>query len=177
MIVAIGLPRKTVRVVAYDSTWPTHYESEALLIRIALGVATFDLAQIGSTAVPGLEAKPIIDIMLAITSLRAPETIFTILARLGYEHRPYDDLSDRLFFAKTVDTLRTHNLSVCEMNSDFWHRRIRFRDCLRPNDELARLYGQLKRELAATHPSDRVAYTNGKKEFIANALESSRRVA
>ena len=61
MIVAVGLPRKTVRVVAYDSTWPTHYESEALLIRIALGVATFDLAQIGSTAVPGLEAKPIID--------------------------------------------------------------------------------------------------------------------
>ncbi|HWZ91183.1 MAG TPA: GrpB family protein, partial [Polyangiaceae bacterium] len=108
---AIGLQRKTVRVVGYDSTWPTLYQSEASLIRARLGFEVCNVAHIGSTAVPGLEAKPIIDIMLGVRSLRVPEALFAALSELGYEHRPYDDISDRLFFAKAVGALRTHNLS------------------------------------------------------------------
>ena len=167
----IGLERETAHLVAYDPTWPDFYESEARLIRAHLGVAARKLAHIGSTAVPGLEAKPIIDIMLAIPSLRAPKTVFVALARLGYEHRRFDDIPDRLFFGKHAGSSRTHNLSVCEVNLDFWQRHLLFRDCLRSNAELARSYGRLKRELAARHPTDLVAYTNGKSAFVAHALE------
>jgi GrpB-like predicted nucleotidyltransferase (UPF0157 family) len=167
----IGCERETAHVVAYDSRWPDFYESEASLIRSNLGVAAPDIAHIGSTAVPGLEAKPIIDIMLAIPCLRAPKTLFVALADLGYEHRPYDDIPDRLFFGKHAGSLRTHNLSVCEVNSDFWRRHMLFRDRLRSSAELSRSYGQLKSELAVRHPTDLVAYTNGKNAFVASALE------
>src|SRR5882672_7982058 len=97
---ALGLARETVRLVAYDARWPQLFESEAGLFCKRLGIAMADIAHIGSSAVPGLAAKPVLDLMLALPSLRAPASFYEGLVELGYEHRPLDTLEDRLFFTK-----------------------------------------------------------------------------
>ena len=99
--IAIGLERGKVFVVPYDPRWPVLFETEASLIREQLGGGEVcEAAHMGSTAVPGLAAKPVIDILLAIPSLRAPALLYEALALLDYDHRPLDPLPDRLFFAK-----------------------------------------------------------------------------
>lgn len=165
-----GLKHGTIRLVLYDSLWPALFEQEAALIRSRLEQSIGDIAHIGSTAVPGLAAKPIIDLMMAIPALRAPRQLFDALSEIGYEHRPLDTLAERLFFAKELGNLRTHNLSVCETNSPFWVSRLRFRDRLRSDQELARSYAELKQALAAQFPDDRLGYTNSKEQFIAAAI-------
>lgn len=131
MRAAIGLERGKVRLVAYDPGWPALFEAEAASIRGALGASVVALEHMGSTAVAGLIAKPVIDVLLAVWSLRAPRHVYTALERIGYDHRPLDPLGDRLFFAKDSELGRTHNLSVCTADSAFWIAHVKFRDRLR----------------------------------------------
>ena len=166
MSAPLGLSRKAVRLVAYDERWPQLFEVEVNVLRKNLGTEILDVAHIGSTAIPGLDAKPVLDLMLALPSLRAPASLFTTLCELGHEHRPRDTVADRLFFAKGPAECRTHNLSACERGSRFWRVHIQFRDRLRPDPSAARAYVELKRELARRFPIDRLAYTNGKEAFV-----------
>jgi GrpB-like predicted nucleotidyltransferase (UPF0157 family) len=166
----IGLARGEVSLASYDPRWPLLFEQEASLIRATLGTEAAHVEHIGSTAVPGLVAKPVIDIMLAIPHLRAPASFYERLSALDYDHRPIDPLPERLFFAKDTDLGRTHNLSVCEAGSRFWVDHLRFRDRLRVDADLASAYVALKRTLAARFPADRIAYTDGKDRFVADAL-------
>jgi GrpB-like predicted nucleotidyltransferase (UPF0157 family) len=170
MVEAIGLERGTVRIIPYDARWPDLFEHEAALIRGLLGANVCELVHIGSTAVPGLAAKPVIDLMLATGSLRAPLSLYENLHRLGYDHRPLDTVPDRLFFAKDCEAGRTHNLSVCEADSGFWSAHLCFRDRLRTDNQLARTYVTLKYELATRYPDDRLGYTDAKDEFVARVL-------
>jgi GrpB-like predicted nucleotidyltransferase (UPF0157 family) len=168
---AIGLERKRVRLVQYDARWPELFAAEEALIRRVLHGVRCDIEHIGSTAVPGLDAKPVLDVMLGLASLRAPMAVLTALANAGgYDHRRDDPLPDRLFFAKESHDLRTHNLSVCALGSRFWTDHLRFRDALRADAELRRAYSSLKHALAARYPNDRIAYTDGKNAFVASAL-------
>ena len=171
--IAIGLERGKVLVVPYDPRWPVLFEQEASLIRDRLGAVACEVAHMGSTAVPGLAAKPVLDILLAIPSLRAPALLHEALALLDYDHRPLDPLPDRLFFAKDSAFGRTHNLSVCEPGSKFWSAHLQFRDCLRADPALAQAYATLKHELAGRFPNDRIGYTDAKDTFVANALAAS----
>jgi GrpB-like predicted nucleotidyltransferase (UPF0157 family)/GNAT superfamily N-acetyltransferase len=166
---AVGLAAGTVRLAPYDPRWGALFEAEASMLRRALPGCS--VAHIGSTAVPGLEAKPVIDVMLGMPPLRTLAVLHDALCGLGYVHRPDDTLRGRLFFTKSSGRLRTCNLSVCETNSPFWDAHVRFRDRLRSDPELARSYGNLKRMLASRHPGDRIAYTDGKDDFVAAALE------
>jgi GrpB-like predicted nucleotidyltransferase (UPF0157 family) len=166
----IGLPRGTVRLVPYDPCWPALFQEEAARIRRRVGRDMLDVVHVGSTAVPGLAAKPIIDLMLAVRSLRAPRTLFETLEQLGYEHRPSDTIPDRLYFIRESGALRTHHLHVCELDSTFWISHLRFRDRLRSEPQLDRGYAELKRTLAAQYPNDRLAYTDAKDHFVAQAL-------
>ena len=166
----LGLTHKTVLLVPYDAQWPALFEREANLIREHVKPDIREIVHIGSTAIPGLDAKPIIDLMAGIADLRAPWSLFVRLADLGYEHRPLDTVSDRHFFAKDTHGLRTHNLSVCVWGSPFWASHLKFRDRLRSDELVAKAYAKLKRELANRFPDDRVAYTNAKDHFIVNAL-------
>jgi GrpB-like predicted nucleotidyltransferase (UPF0157 family) len=166
----LGLARKTVQLVSYDTQWPALFEREAALIRDHLGPDVLAIVHVGSTAVPGLDAKPIIDLMAGVSDLRVSWSCFARLAGLGYEHRPLDTVPDRLFFAKDAGDLRTHNLSVCVTESPFWRSHVRFRDRLRSEHGLAMAYLKLKRALAHKFPDDRVAYTDAKDQFIAAAI-------
>jgi GrpB-like predicted nucleotidyltransferase (UPF0157 family) len=170
MAEALGLQQKAVRLVPHDERWASLFAEEAARFLAKIGSGPETLVHIGSTAVSGLEAKPVLDLMLAIPSLRAPRSFYEAVEELGYEHRPKDTLEDRLFFVQEAAGLRTHHLSVCETGSRFWIEHVKFRDLLRTDRTLAAAYLKLKRELAARYPDDRLMYTNGKDDFIRKAL-------
>jgi GrpB-like predicted nucleotidyltransferase (UPF0157 family) len=128
---------------------------------------------IGSTAIPGLDAKPINDIMAGVASLDVSKEFIADLQGIRYQHRNSDTVPGRLFFAKGPASDRTHNLSVCETGSTFWVGRIAFRDALRNNPEWAREYGTLKRRLAQRYPHNRLAYTQAKEPFIVSAMANN----
>ncbi|WP_232820527.1 GrpB family protein, partial [Halorussus litoreus] len=129
-----------------------------------------DFEHVGSTAVDGLPAKPIVDMIAVVTELDDAVELVPVLEDHGYEYRPNDAVADRLFFAKGPRTNRTHYLSLCERDSDCYREQVAFRDYLRANPEVAAEYGQLKRELAETYPDDRASYTEAKGEFVERVL-------
>jgi len=169
--VPLGLAHGSVELVAYDDRWPALFESEAALLRVGLEGQIGRIAHMGSTAIAGMDAKPILDLMAEAASLRAPTLLYWSLARYGYVLEPDDDVPDRLFFVKTVDgTPVTHHLSVCEVQSQFWYSHLEFRDRLRADRKVAADYLALKRRLCSEHPDDRLAYTQAKASFIRSIL-------
>jgi GrpB-like predicted nucleotidyltransferase (UPF0157 family) len=166
----LGLARGYVHLVPHDPRWDVLFDLAAAELSSYLDLPRAAIEHIGSTAVPDLAAKPVLDILVAVPSLLLPRSLFVDLERMGYQHRATDTVPERLFFAKGEENCRTHNLSVCETDSAFWRDRIRFRDLLRADPELRTRYATLKRELATRFPYDRFTYTEAKGEFIAGAL-------
>lgn len=167
---AFGLARREVRLAPHDPRWAEGYRREAERLRQALGAHALELAHIGSTAVPGLPAKPLLDIMVAITSLDERDKVIPLLERSGYELRPHDTLLERLFFIAGAPEVRRVNLSLVERDSTFWRDHLAFRDILRAHPDVAAAYARLKAGLAERYPDDRLAYTAAKGEFVANVL-------
>src|SRR5215207_8416552 len=98
--VRLGLPADAVELVAYDDRWPALYESEAALLRTALAGQIGSVAHVGSTSILGMHAKPVIDLMVSVASLRAPSLLYWALGRYGYDLQADDPVIDRLFFIK-----------------------------------------------------------------------------
>lgn len=169
-LAAFGLARHEVRLVPHDPRWAEAYRREAERLRQALGVHALEIAHIGSTAVPGLAAKPLLDIMVAITSLEERGAVIPLLENAGYEFRPHDTLPERLFFIAGVPEARRVNLSLAKLGSAFWRDHLAFRDILRARPEVAAAYARLKADLAQQYPGDRLAYTAAKGEFITGVL-------
>ena len=169
----IGLSQDKVLVVPYDGRWRDAFQAEADRLREVFGEALVEHA--GSTAVPGLDAKPIIDLMVAVESLETAEGFCPALAELGYEYRPEDDVPGRLFFARGPREWRTHHLSLAERDGEFWRVQLVFRDWLRAHPETAEAYRALKRELAEQFPDDRPSYTAAKSEFVLKILAQADR--
>ena len=156
-------PNDTIHLVEYNSNWPALYEQERAFIAAALGEITAEIHHIGSTAVPGLSAKPIIDIMVAVTQLTSPEDYGRKLQPLGYEYHDSEE-AGRIFFRKGMP--RTHHVHIVECGSWTLRRHLLFRDYLRAHPQAMQQYAQLKQELAIRFESDREAYTQAKTEFI-----------
>jgi GrpB-like predicted nucleotidyltransferase (UPF0157 family) len=157
----------TPRLVDYDSRWPALFAEEAARVIAVLGFRCAAIEHIGSTAVVGLPAKPVIDLLVA---LRGPLTSrdSSALRHLGYTHlRARRD--GRLVFRKGAP--RTHSLHVSELGSDGWRAALLFRDYLRARPEEAARYGWLKLELARVRNSG--AYSAGKATFIVAALRQA----
>ncbi len=162
---------RDVVVVDYDSSWPARYERERAGIVEALGDVMEGVAAIehvGSTAVPGLAGKPIIDIMVGIRELAGGERCVQPLEALEYEYRGDAGIPGRYYFRK--GNPRSHHLHMVEHRSEFWQRHILFRDLLRERPAVAREYAALKKELAVRYRTDRLAYTEAKTPFIESAL-------
>lgn len=166
----------SVRLVDYDPQWPLLYEEEGASILSVIGDFIIDIQHIGSTAVPGLGAKPIIDILVAIRQLAFVEKCVQPLQTIGYEYRGEYGIPGRHFFRKPPGDpgARTHHLHMVERESDFWERHILFRDFLRVHPEEAQRYDELKRELVAKFASDRDAYTEAKTLFIESVVNQAR---
>ncbi len=166
----IGLRRGTVRLVPYSPEWKSLFAEEERVLRASIGTCVMDIQHVGSTAVPGLEAKPIIDIAVAVRRLEDAEKCIEPLECLGYEYRPDEEHPRRFVFAKGDPSKRTHYLHMVEWNSDSWKRLLRFRDYLCQHKKAAREYASLKRELARKSRGNRDLYTPGKAEFIESVL-------
>jgi len=167
-------------IVAYDPAWPLRFQQERDLILGTCGTDAFvRIEHIGSTAVPGLGAKPIVDIMPGLRSLADAPRLTPLLETIGYEYVPTleSDLPERRFFRKDVAGERAFHLHIVETTSGFWERHVLFRDYLRAHPEAAAAYERLKRRLAAEYGSDRVGYTDAKTEFIRSIEEAAREEA
>jgi GrpB-like predicted nucleotidyltransferase (UPF0157 family) len=168
---ALGLARRTVRLVRYDPRWPALYREERERLQRCLG--PLPLEHVGSTAVPGLDAKPILDLMLGVEGESARAQTIEPLRRAGYTHGDSDVIPGRLYFRRDDEAaLRTHQLSVCAFGGSFWCAHLAFRDALRADAALAAAYLRLKLDLAQRFPTDRIAYSEAKSDFVAAVLRA-----
>jgi GrpB-like predicted nucleotidyltransferase (UPF0157 family) len=159
-----------IRLVAYDPSWPARFEEERAALDDAIGEwVVGGIHHVGSTAVPGLEAKPIIDILVGVRDLDESRACFEPLARLGYVYAPY--LAEEMhWFCKPDPRRRTHHLHLVPVGSSRYVDELAFRDRLRDDPKIAGEYLDLKRSLASRFANHREAYTNAKAEFIGRAL-------
>lgn len=163
-------------LVDYDPQWPILYEGEKGQLLGVIGHAVVAIEHVGSTAVPGLGAKPTIDIMVAIRDLADAAECIEPLEKIGYEYlAEYEALiPERRFFRKGSAKAPSYHLHMVELTSEFWETHLRFRDLLRTNPEVAEEYYQLKKELAVKYGSNRDAYTDAKTPFIQSVVANAR---
>jgi GrpB-like predicted nucleotidyltransferase (UPF0157 family)/ribosomal protein S18 acetylase RimI-like enzyme len=167
------LADESIRIVAYDRSWPDRFQEERALLQEAIGEwVVGGIHHIGSTAVPGLDAKPIIDILVGVHDLETSRTCFEQLARLEYLYAPYR-AEEMHWFCKPHPSRRAHHLHLVPQGSPLFNEELAFRDRLRSDAGLAEEYAELKHELAARFKHDREAYTDAKADFIRRALDEA----
>jgi len=161
-----------ITVVPHNAGWPARFRIESQMLHVALKELNPAIEHIGSTAVPGLAAKPIIDMLVGVKSLTAFESQAERLSVFGYQYIPEYEraLPDRRFFKRVINGVRTHHVHVVQQNGLYWKRYLKFRNSMRDDAWLASRYAELKRRLAARYVFDRDAYTNGKTGFIEAVL-------
>ena len=164
-----------VVIAAYDPAWPQVFAGEAQAIRQALGETLVEIEHVGSTAIPGLAAKPVIDIAVSVTSLAEAEAKIPALEALGYDCRGENGIPGRLFFRKGLaEFRRTHHLHLVEAGHEQWESMLAFRNHLRVHPGSVQRYEALKRALAERVRDNRAAYTKGKSRFVQATLEKAR---
>jgi GrpB-like predicted nucleotidyltransferase (UPF0157 family) len=155
-----------IRIVPYDHGWPGRFEAERSALLAAIGGwAVGGIHHVGSTAVPGLAAKPTIDILIGVRDLQSSRSCFATLAALEYRYAPYR-AEQMHWFCKPDAARRTHHLHLVPSDSARFRDELAFRDFLRAHGEVASEYGALKRALAKRFEHDREAYTAAKAAFV-----------
>ena len=159
-------------VVGYDPGWAERFAEQQPLVAELLGPwLAGPVEHVGSTAVPGLRAKPVIDMLAPVTSLVSAQAAVPVLAAAGWLFWPADPCRHyRLWFLRPAAAARTHHLQLIENGHAHAVALVAFRDALRADAGLHREYGDLKDKLARQHPGNRNAYTNAKASFVAQAL-------
>ena len=165
-----------VVIVEYDPRWSHMFEQEAAQITDVLSRdLVVSIEHIGSTAIPGLAAKPIVDLLVIVHSLVAAKQVaISPLENLGYAYWLDNPDSQRMFFVKGLppNSPRTHHIHMVEFDS-ILQERLLFRDYLRAHPDEAFHYAQLKRHLAKQFSNDREAYTSGKTEYVRSIMQKS----
>lgn len=163
-----------MRLQDYSELWPGLYEAERQRLLLVLTDTFLDVQRIGSTSIPGMTAKPIIDILASVDSMETARSIAVKLCSSGYTTSAEfnQTLSDLQWFMRWADGHRTHHLHVVVHGSRAWVERLRFRDALRSNRKLAAEYAELKARMALRHGTDREAYTDAKSHFV-NAVSQA----
>jgi len=155
-----------VRIVEHDPTWAVQATQELRRIGEALGPVAVRLEHVGSTAVSGLAAKPIIDLQLSVTALEPRRRYVGPLEWLGYLFVPAPESPHHHFFANPPERPRSHHLHVCQAGREHELRHLAVRDFLRAHKAEAARYGALKRKVVRRHPEDRLAYIAGKRQYV-----------
>ena len=168
----IGLRRDIVKLIPYTAEWERLFEVEKSLLQLAIDQFVLDIQHVGSTAIPGMVAKPIIDIGIAVTNFEEARICIPPIVQLGYEYRGEYGIPRRHYFVKGDP--RTHHLHMNEIDSRDWENQVLFRDYLIQHSGLAEKYAALKMELAQQYPADREAYQDGKTPFIEQVLDMAR---
>ena len=172
----IGLKRGEIRLEPHNPEWAKLYEQERARIAAALGPHVLDLQHVGSTAIPGISAKPILDIAAAVVSFETAAVTIAPLEALGYEYRGEHGIPRRHYFVlRSPDGEATLvHLHMFEIESARWESHLLFRDYLRAHPEEAQAYQALKERLMVRHHADRAAYTDGKTAFVTRILGQAR---
>lgn len=156
-----------ILVVAHDPAWKLKFEFEAENIARVLGRVVAAIHHIGSTAIPGIHAKPIIDILLVVEEIRGLDDRIAAMERLGYESMGEYGIPGRRYFRKDdASGTRTHQVHAFSSGSPEIARHLAFRDYMIAHPTVAEAYSTLKERLARQHPDDREAYMDGKDPFI-----------
>lgn len=161
-----------VRLVPYDSTWPLEFLAEAQRIERACAGLPLRLEHIGSTAVPGLAAKPVIDMLAGRPGNVPGHRYVAAFRQLGYEHKGSYGIPGRNYFRR--GSPRTHHVHLVSWSSEFWHDHLLFRDYLRTHPDAAREYETVKRQLAALYLQDKERYADAKGPFIKSIVRRAK---
>ena len=169
-----------IDIVSYDPGWPKSFDEEKRFLKNKFPKIIKHIEHFGSTAVPGLSAKPVIDILIEVTSFKdVKKSIVPYLESLGYDYfwRPEIDKPPMYpwFIKRNKQGERTHHLHMVRKNSKLWDR-ILFRDYLREFPNEAEKYGRLKTAISKKYPTDREAYTKAKTEFVVFATEKAKQL-
>lgn len=169
----IGLQRGIVALSAHRDGWKDAYEAERSRLCAVASHLLLDVQHVGSTAIPGLPAKPIIDMAATIASKAQVPPLADVLVRNGWTDRGDKGQEGGHLFVKYLSPdVRTHHLHVVEADDPQWREYLTFRDTLRSDERIRRAYGRLKRRLQHRFPRNRPAYTAAKSDFIASVLAS-----
>ncbi|MFO0101263.1 MAG: GrpB family protein [Betaproteobacteria bacterium] len=170
-----ALPAAALTLSPYQPSWPARFRVEAEVLRVALAVLTPVIEHCGSTAVPHLAARPVIDVLVGLPMPKLVDPLAGRLANFGYvlmgtTAQPYAEPYAPRMLTRQVRGLVTHHVQVVESHGDAWHRILLFRDLLRADAALAHQYAAVKFDLLRARPGDAVAYANGKSSFIDSIL-------
>lgn len=158
-------------IAEYDPAWVAMFEELCTFVRPVVKDHMIRIEHVGSTSVPGLAAKPIVDMDVVVRTEEDVRSIIRCLATLGYVHEGDLGVSGREAFIPP-SIVKWHHLYVCTIDNAEFSKHIRFRDYLRSHPEEAQKYGDLKRELAQQYENDRAAYTNAKGVFVNRVLNT-----
>lgn len=174
----LGLESGVVRLVDYDDAWPRLFEAERerllSFVRAHAG-RQIHLEHIGSTAVPGLAAKPVLDMLAAPWLGDDLDPLIPAFEAAGYLYRPLQSTPERRFFRRGEP--RQYHLHLTPLGSQVWRDQLTFRNMLRLDPVVASAYAELKREVAARYPADREAYIEGKTAFVRDVLRDAQQRA
>ncbi len=171
----LGLAQGAVELRRYDHRWPGLFAREAKRLTRELRSGILAVEHIGSTAIPGMPAKPLLDMMAAVSGRADLEALERILRRLGYQPLGPMGVPGRLLYTRGPRCGRTHHLSFTALDGLYWRDQLRFRDFLRAHPHTDNQYKALKRDLQWRHKHARHLYTAGKTAFVAQVLRLAER--
>jgi len=170
----LGLNRNVVKLVEHANNWKELFKEEKILLNTLVGKHVVDIQHIGSTAIDGIAAKPLLDILIGVTSMADAQKFDKHkLKEANIYHLGRVQIEGKEVFAKfsNLENLtKTHVLHVVEYGGDWWQKHIYFRDYLNEHPEVANDYAALKKELAEAFPTNERSYTDGKKGFVDKIL-------
>ena len=169
---ALGLEPGVVRLVDYDARWPTLFAAEAARIRSHSRALTLRLEHVGGTSIPGMCAKPVLDIAAAHPRAASIEDYVAAFARAGYQYRGERGLPGRHYFCRGQP--RAYHVHLVEADGHLWRDYIAFRDYLRTHGDVSGQFAEVKRVLAARFGQDREAYTEAKSPHVQDILRLAR---
>ncbi|MDB5226145.1 MAG: hypothetical protein JWN78_338 [Bacteroidota bacterium] len=167
----------TIKLSEYNPNWASMFFSEKQLVLKNFPVKESLIEHIGSTAIPSLIAKPIIDILLGVPSLSTEISVVNYLEKLNYEYiEEYNKIiPERRFFIKNINSIRTYHIHMTEINSDFWIRHLFFRNQLLENIKVREQYQELKIKLTKQEWDSGNSYANAKSDFIRSVENKNKR--
>lgn len=169
------MTKPIVNLSDYNPKWENEFEYEKKRIVNVIGDKILGIEHIGSTSIKGLEAKPVIDIIVGVQDLAEVSNFVVTLSEIEYEYVHKPEFKDRRFFRKGLWGQGTCHLHICEINSSEWIEKLLFRDYLRLHPDVSKEYASLKKELASNYKSDRPTYTKKKEPFIRKIIEIARK--
>jgi GrpB-like predicted nucleotidyltransferase (UPF0157 family)/broad-specificity NMP kinase len=177
----IGLKRGTVKLASHNPKWKELFKEEKRLLKRTFGDVVIAIEHIGSTAIPGIPAKPIIDMDVGVKSLKIARNMKEKFEKLGYKHRPFmpgrtkEELKWQELYVKGSEEKRTFHAHVTVYGNDYWKNDLLFCAYLRKNPARAKQYAKLKQALVKKYGKDRRKYTKNKEQFIRETLQLAKR--